>query len=267
MKKIILLSIFILLLSSTQALGLQIFPHHEKSMKKNGMSHNMHSKKKKQFVIMDYNGTQEVNVTYILPSLETHNLVPKGNIVSLPKTKGDNYHAIVASVEDADNIYNASYYIYKYGMPSRQSPTKITSMDKLSLEIKPNPLPKEHNEYKTSNKYGFILTFKSKPISSKVKLTTLNGTTQEVQSDKNGNFTLILPNDFKEVKNSKMGNRPSHFMLSAKVKDADKVYHTTFTMPYHVNPNDYWQNTPYGFLVALIGLALGLFLYRRSKNG
>ena len=267
MKKLILFIAFALVANATETLPLHILPYHDKTVKKADGAHTNHRMKKPKYQLIGCNGESGVDVSFISPSMEKTSVRLQGNVINLPRAKGDNYHAIVANMEDTNTIHSAVYYVYKHGKPSNVSPTKITNMDKAPFEIKPNPLPKEHDEYKSSLEYDFTLTLNAKPISAKVNLKTLNGTIMEVLSDENGKFSIILPNDFKNVKNSRRGTKPSHFILSSSIEETDKSYHTTFSMPYHVNPTDYWKNTPYGFLVAIIGIVFGVFLYRRSKNG
>ncbi|QSZ42745.1 hypothetical protein GJV85_11680 [Sulfurimonas aquatica] len=267
MNKLILLVICSLVFMVSESSAMHILPYHEKSAKKEDGTHSGHMRKAPLYQLMDVDENSKVELSYYLSNLEKIDLEYSGKPVKMPRGKNDNYHAIIAKSDTNEKFVGASYYIYKYGKPSNVSPTKITLLDKLAFEIKPNPLPKEHDEYKTSKKYGFIVTLNAKPISTKINLQTLNGTTVEYTSDEDGRFSVILPNDFKDVKNSKRANRPSHFILSSKIKENTKEYETSFTMPYHVNPNDYWQNSKYGGLVALLGLVFGILIYRKSKNG
>jgi hypothetical protein len=188
-------------------------------------------------------------------------------MINLPRSMYDNYHAISAKVIDKNSIYGATYYIYKHGKPSHTSPTKITALDKLAFEIKPNPLPREHDRYKESKEYSFLVTFNNKPVSAEVNLTTLNGTKLSFKSDKNGVLKFSMPKDFEDVKNSRRVNPASYFILSSNITEGDKEYYTTLSMPYYVNPTNHWESVPWGVATMILGFLLGLFLYKRSQNG
>jgi len=190
------------------------------------------------------------------------------HMIHLPKSMYDNYHALTANVTQQNTHYFAVYYMYKFGKPSRTSPTKLTSMQKSTFEIIPDPLPREHDKYYGSKEYTFLLRFKNKPLAKQtVQLTTLNGSIKTVSTDKKGKFQLVLPNDFKNVKDGRRANPPSYFILSANFSQNDQQYYTTFTNPYYVNPNDYWSSIPAGVGVEGIGLVIGLFLLWRRQNG
>jgi len=80
-------------------------------------------------------------------------------------------------------------------------------MKKSELEIAPTPLPREHDRYKGSNTYDFELRFKGEPLSdTALVLTTSNGTMDGLQSDADGEFSVTMPNDFKDVKAARRAN-------------------------------------------------------------
>jgi hypothetical protein len=239
----------------------------QKAAKEHGGGHNHGGMKTAMYQLVGYNGSQEANVTYILSNLEQKEIKLKANMINLPKSMYDNYHALSAKVTDKDTIYGASYYIYKHGKPSRTSPTKLTHLDKLKFEIKPNPLPREHDRYKESKSYSFLVTYENKPVSTDIKLTTLNGSEIDLKSDADGVLEFVMPKDFKDVKNSRRANPASYFILSSHIQKDAKAYYTTLSMPYYVNPVNHWQSIPYGVVVMVIGFLFGLFLYKRSKNG
>ena len=270
MKKLILTVVFALCANASEALPIHILPHNcmlgQKALKEQG-GHKHSGMKTAMYQLVGYNGSQDAKVTYILSTLEKKDIKLKANMINLPKSKFANYHAICAEITDINKVYAATYYIYKHGMPSKTSPTKLTGMDKLTFEIKPNPLPREHDRYTSSKKYSFLVTFENRPMETEILLTTHNGSKLKLKSDKDGILEFIMPNDFKDVKNSRRANPASYFTLSSGITKDSKEYYTTLSMPYYVNPVDYWQSIPYGALVAIIGFLFGLFLYRRSKNG
>jgi hypothetical protein len=150
----------------------------------------------------------------------------------------------------------------------KTSPTKLTFKEKGFLEIIPNNLPREHDRYQGSKRYSFILKLNGKTVQNQtIKLTTLNKTIQNITTNKDGEFSVVLPNDFKNVKDGRRVNRPSYFILSSSINKDGKNYHTTFSNPYYVNPTNYWSSVPAGFGVAGLGLLIGLLILSRRKNG
>jgi hypothetical protein len=220
-----------------------------------GMSH---------YELKGFKDGSKVSVDYYLANLEKKSMeYPKGGMC-LPKSPFGNYHALVATGEIDGKVYSATTYIYKHGRPAKVSPTKLTSIDKVKFEIRPIHLPREHDRYTADKKYGFMLNFEGKPLANQsIKLSTSNGSKLSFTSDSNGELKVTLPSDFKEVKKTRRGNRPANFILSATYQN----YHTTLTMPYHINPNNHWQSIPYGILVMLLGMLAGFFIYRRVNNG
>ncbi len=145
---------------------------------------------------------------------------------------------------------------------------QIECLPENGFEFIPIPLPMEHGRYYGSNSYKFQLLFQGEAINdSQVTLQTLNNTQQIYFTNKNGEILVTLPNDFSNVKEELRANKPSHFILEAKLQKDDKNYITTLSQPYYVNPNDYWRSVPYGLAVAIIGAISGIFIYRRFKNG
>jgi len=206
----------------------------------------------------------KVSVDYYLANLDKKRVEYQKNGITLPKSPFGNYHALVASGEIEGKNYFATTYIYKHGRPSKVSPTKLTAIAKATLEIRPIHLPREHDRYSADKKYGFRLYFKGKPLAKKsIAFSTTNGTKLNFTSNQNGAFKVVLPSDFKEVKKTRRGNRPANFILTSTYQN----YHTTLTMPYHINPNNHFQSIPYGILIMLLGMLAGFFIYRRVQNG
>lgn len=231
-----------------------------------------HRKTAKIYEIVNYTSSMQSSVKYYLSTAQIKELNSTDGFIKLPRTMHDNYYAIGVEADDAKSHYSAVTYFYKYGKPSGVSPTKTTFKEKLLFEIIPNHLPHEHDRYSASNKYDFILHFEGKALKNhRTTLITLNGTKLESETDSEGNFHFTLPNDFKDVKIGKRGTPASLFIISASLQKDDKKYYTTFSNPYHVNPNDYWSSIPEGIAFALLGLLTGLLiLWRREgskKNG
>lgn len=237
--------------------------------------HGGHSfRKAKKFEVNHFNPNATTEAYYLLPKLEKKALTVENGLVSLPKTGIDNYHALVIVQKDENSIHSSVRYIYSRGRPSKISPTKITAFEKSALEIEPILLPREHDEYKGSNNYNFKVRFNGKSLAHQsVEFLTSHGSKGSLKTDKSGKFTLTLPNDFTNVVMSKRRHKAAEFILKASYEDkASGLKHTTtFTMPYYVNPTDYWKDEPLGAIVLFLGLILGLYLFRsinkKKKKG
>lgn len=220
-----------------------------------GMSH---------YELKGFKEDSKVTVDYYLANLEKKSMEYPNGGMCLPQSPLGNYHALVATGESNGKIYSTTTYIYRHGRPAKVSPTKLTTINKATFEIRPIHLPREHDRYKASKSYNFELYFDGKPqANSKVAFSTSNGMTLELQSDAKGRFSVTMPNDFSEVKKSRRGNKPANFILTSTYQN----YTTTLTMPYHINPVNHWHSIPYGILVMLLGLLAGFFIYRRVNNG
>ena len=224
-------------------------------------------RKAKQLQINNFDHDATTETYYLMPTLERRELTAEHGIISLPKTGMENYHALVATQTKEKRISSSIRYIYSRGRPSKVSPTRITQIQKSELEIAPILLPREHDEYKGSKSYGFELHFKGEVLpNTTVTLTTSNGSEETFKTDKDGEFKITIPNDFKDVKTGRRANKPSEFILKASYLDQDINYMTTLAMPYHVNPVDYWNNRIMGLIVLVIGLIVGLFLFRNINK-
>ena len=259
------LTIFILLLLSSEANDWIHWQKVEKKFKPIASHHGGHNVPKYELIAL---GEGKVEVDYYLSTLEKKSVEYKREGIALPKSSYDTYHALVANVETPNSIHTAITYIYKHGRPSRVSPTKLTSLNKAKFEIRPILLPREHDRYISSKRYGFRLYFDDKILANQtISIITSNGTSIDSISDSSGEFFIKLPSDFKDVKKSRRGNAPANFIIRSSYQDEKRVYDTTLTMPYHINPNEYWQSQVYGILVMFLGMIFGFFIYRRVKNG
>ncbi len=206
------------------------------------------------------------SVTLITPDLSTENLTLINNTLILPKASIGGYYALVLNHRSDNQVDSAIRYVSQQGRPSKVSPTKLTALPKTDLEIVPDPLHREHDRYTASKSYRFLLHFQGKPLANTpVTLETRNTPTQTYTTDSTGAFSITLPNDFKNVQVGKRENKPSEFLLIAQHNDTNLLYKSSLTMPYSLNPNDFWQSQTYGAGAIFIGFLGGLFLYRRTK--
>jgi len=237
----------------------------KKTGKQEHMGHG--GRKSKQFQVNGLNLAATTEAYYLMPTLEKRELTLENGLISLPRTGMENYHALVVKQIQEKSISSSVRYIYSRGRPSKVSPTKITQLQKNELEIAPILLPKEHNHYKGSESYRFELRFKGDVLADhNITFTTSNGTEETFKSNKNGQFTVAMPNDFKDVKMKRRANRPAEFILAAAYKNEGISYNATLAMPYYVNPIDYWQTQMLAVILVFIGLALGIYMLRNINK-
>jgi hypothetical protein len=207
------------------------------------------------------------SVTLITPDLSKNNLNISDNTLNLPKASVGGYYALILNHHTDNQIDSAIRYLSQQGRPSKVSPTKLTALPKADLEIIPNPLHREHDRYTASKSYRFLLHFQGKPLANApITLETRDTAAKTYTTDNTGAFSITLPNDFKNVQVERSENKPSEFLIVVQHSDNNLTYKSSLTMPYSLNPNDYWQSQSYGAGAIFIGFLGGLFLYRRSKK-
>jgi hypothetical protein len=208
------------------------------------------------------------SVVLIKPDLSKEDLNISDNTLNLPKASIGGYYALLLTHRSDTQIDSALRYLSMMGKPAKVSPTKLTALPKTDLEIVPNPLHREHDRYTASKSYRFLLHFQGKPLANTaITMETRDTPAQTYTTDNTGEFLITLPNDFKNVQIGKSENKPSEFLIIAQHSDNNLTYKSTLTMPYSLNPNDYWQSQSYGAGAITIGFLGGLFLYRRTQKG
>lgn len=100
----------------------------------------------------------ETKITYIDPQLGAHELGATHPHITLPKSAFGNYHVLVAQNDTPSSYASALTYIYGHGKPSDRSPRLLTEYPKAEFEIRPDPLPREHDRYTASKAYRFVVT-------------------------------------------------------------------------------------------------------------
>ncbi len=206
----------------------------------------------------------------IRPDLTYSSLPLDANTLTLPKLPSGGYYALVLNTQKDGNISSAIRYISHMGRPAKVkiSPSKLTALSKSNFEIVPDPLHREHDHYTASKSYRFILMFEGHPLpATPLKFETQNGFFGSYTTDENGAVSLTLPNDFKNVRSERNANRPNEFLLTAAYQKGNTRYTTSLSMPYYVNPNDYWQSQKLGAGAVLLGFLGGMMIYRRTQKG
>lgn len=261
MKRIL---ISLLLTASAWGMGedlLYLAPHDCHTAKK--PSRGDHSEPT-MFQVMNLEGNATAKL--VSPDLSVRDLAMEEIFVDLPKGGMGGYYALIVSHTDKRVSETAIRYLSRNGRPAKVSPTKLTALSKSDLEIVPSPLHREHDRYTGSKEYRFKVTFHGVALSNvPLSLETSNKTKNDYMTDSQGYVRITLPDDFTNVKPGR-GNRPGEFLLHTRFSEGDKLYVTSFTMPYSPNPNDHWQSQELGAGAILIGFLGGMLLYRRSKG-
>jgi len=271
MKKIILISLLSLFTFGNE--HFYLLPHDCEVGKKVAQNNNTHShgsiEETAMYQVEGLDGSWKTTSFYLLPTLERQELKMSANLVTLSKSTYGNYHALVVNGQKENQFFTAITYIDNHGKPSKISPIKLTSFKKGLLEIEPNPLPREHDRYTALKTYDFILKFQGLVlVNQEIKL--LIDEVEEViaRSDENGKFSITLPNNFQNVSDKRRENKAKNFILLSSFSKDNKEYFTSFRGEYHVNPTSYWQSIPLGFIIALLGFLVGVFIYlKRERHG
>lgn len=208
------------------------------------------------------------------PDLQVKPIKPMRGQFPVRMTGMDNYHALVAEYRpDENTLESAVRYLYLRGKPSGNSPSRVTAAVKTPFDIMPAPLPREHRRYQANHDAVFVLRFDGKPLANTpITLATANGSNLSLVSDRVGAVRFTLPDDFVETKPGRRNNRPAEFVLSSEIKRNGRIYRTSLSAPYHVDPA-HWQSFGLGMMVLGVGFVSGLVVNRRltgssgSNNG
>lgn len=215
-----------------------------------------------QAVNLEGNATAKL----ISPDLSVRDLPIQENIIDLPKGGMGGYYALVVTHTGEEMTETAIRYLSRNGRPVKISPTQLTALPKSDLEIVPDPLYREHDRYTGSKTYRFNVMLHGKLLSdTSLILETSNRTTKEYITDAKGTVRITLPDDFTHVTPGR-GNRPAEFLLHTRHNEGERLYVTTFAMPYSPNPNDHWQSQELGGGAVVLGFLGGMILYRRTKK-
>src|SRR5450830_1570090 len=160
-------------------------------------------------------------------------------LATLDKPATGGFHWLSAREEQVDKVLVASmvYYMSERGS---KDPTAMFMLQKNSLEIIPQPFPREHSRYRANEDWQFLVRFNRWPLAQqKVMLETQNGSKVEFNSDAKGIVTVHFPSDFKASARqgdmvARNGDRrqSSDFVLAAELVNAKKTYITGFNGSY-----------------------------------
>jgi hypothetical protein len=200
--------------------------------------------------------------------------VQDGAATFAPQTpQAGNYHWVIARSESNDggqrDIRVASTVWY-FSNPG-PAPTAMLQAPKHELEIVPEPLPREHNSYRESDKAIFLVRFKGAPAANQpVVLETEAGSRENLVADGEGRVVALLPRDFKPIAASdgmaagghRHGPARAKFVLAAERQDGSTHYLTALNLSYGADA-DRERNLGYGAAFAALGMVMALPLLRR----
>lgn len=196
------------------------------------------------------------------PDLTTLPLTVEHGSITLPRTGVDNYHAVVVEKDRGHLKEVLIRYGYLRGKPSGHSTSELTAAEKTTFEIVPDPVPREHQHYRSGQLWNFLLRFKGTPAAGiPVTLETSHGNRVNTVSDSEGKVSLHIPDDFPGLKEGERDRRTAAFGISAEMKDTGILYQTLLSAEYRVNPG-HWQSSGLGVAVTGFGLLAGVFLGR-----
>jgi len=222
-----------------------------------------HRRGPKRFLLKNGDGAK---IDLWKPDLSTLPLTAEHGSLTLPRTGVDNYHALVVE-KDWGYLKEALIrYQYMHGKPSGHSTRELTAAEKTTFEIVPEPVPREHQHYRSGQSWNFLLRYRGAPAAHvPVSLETSNGTELSSVSDRNGIVSLRIPDDFSLLEAGERDRRSAEFTVSAETEDAGVVYQTRLSAEYRVNPSR-WQSLELGMYVTGVGLLAGGFLGRKAAG-
>lgn len=182
----------------------------------------------------------------------------EGDELALSPTGFDSYHALIAERDSSELHESAMRYPYMRGKPSGRSPSELLAIDKVPLEIVPDPIAREHHRYLSDRTATFHIRYRGQPLPhAPLSLETSNGTFVQLQADAEGRIAVRLPEDFATVGVGRRNNKPADFIVRARHTDNGKQYRASLSAPYHVNPH-HWESNRAGLAAAASGFVVGL---------
>jgi len=183
---------------------------------------------------------------------------------AIPRTGVDNYHALVANRQEGKLHESAVRYLYRRGKPSGHSPSELTGLEKLPLEIVPDPLPREHRRYTGDREERFLIRYRGEPLSGVwVGLETTHGSQLEAVTNTEGRARFVIPDDFPRVVPGRRNNPPAEMVVRAGYTDDGTLYRTNLSAPYYTNPSN-WNSFGAGLFMLGAGFLAGVMIMRRS---
>lgn len=180
-----------------------------------------------------------------LKAADAHRELPYDLVTAkLEKSSTGGFVWLSAREEQADKVIVAStvYYMSERGSVN---PTAMFMQQKNSLEIIPQPFPREHSRYRSNEDWKFLVRFNGRLLPNQaVSMVTQNGSKLLFKSDAHGVVTVRIPDDFSAMPESKLaqshshGRKSSEFVLVTEHQQAGKSYLTGFNGNYGADAYD-----------------------------
>ena len=212
-----------------------------------------------------------------LPATEIRVFGPRGGEQAFPVEAGaarlrspapesGNYHWLSARAETPAHVAVASTVWYSSN--PGPAPVELLQRAKSELEIVPDPLPREHANYRESEKWRFIVRYAGQPLAGQVlRMETERGTRTHFTTDGEGVATVLFPRDFPPEAEGEGHNRAkAGFVLSTERQDGDRHFVTTFNHSYGPD-GERGRSLAWGAAFGLAGMLGALPLLRRRQNG
>ncbi|WP_303785669.1 hypothetical protein [Azovibrio restrictus] len=200
---------------------------------------------------------------------------PEGPVRTLPLQEGGaeltagplgNYHWLQAREESPEQVRIASSVRY-FGNPG-PAPTAMLEQPKSELEIVPQPLPREHWQYRSGQEWDFLIRFQGQPLANAtLHFMSRNGSHAAFLSDGAGRVRLPFPDDWPAEAKAGDGHRHpmTPFVLRVEHEAAGRRYQTSFNLAYSLDPMS-GRDLAAGAGFLALGGVLALPLLRRRKE-
>lgn len=181
-----------------------------------------------------------------------------------------NYHWVQARDEHDGTIRVASTVSY-FSNPG-DAPTALLNRSRSELEIVPQPLPREHAQYRESEKWRFLVRWKGEPLAAQaLTLSSEYGSHSTVYTDQKGLAVVVFPRDFGAPKAAPggmegHGRERAGFVLSTTHQDRGQTYLTAFNHVYVPEP-ERSRSLAWGAAFGVLGMVAATPLLRRKENG
>jgi hypothetical protein len=219
--------------------------------------HEHHRGMEKVFTL---SGFENSTISQITPDLKVIKLGSNQQQIPFKSMGEDNYHALVATRNHNGVEETAIRYIFGRGKPTGHSPKELTALEKSTLEIVPDPIPREHWHYTAGHEAAFIVRYKHQPLASvAVSLATSHASIVTARTDAEGRVLFTVPDDYKVDKPGRRENKPAELLLHVKHQHNEKDYATWLAADYEANPAQ-WKSTEMGALVTTGGFIFGAFI-------
>ena len=159
----------------------------------------------------------------------------------------------------------------KYFANPGAAPTQMLGQAKSELEIVPQPLPREHWQYRENERWNFLVRYQRLPLpGARVHLETAAGSRADVVTDANGMVQLIFPADLPRQGNGHAGGHgmapAGKFVLAVMHQDGQHRYLSTFNYTYSRDAmagRSIWAGSAFMLLGGILAVPL---LRRRQED-